>query len=324
MKAICVFSGGLDSILSAKLIMDQGIEVIGVFFKTPFFGPERAIESAKIINLPLKIVDITEEHLKIVKSPKYGYGENMNPCIDCHSLMFKMAKRIMEEEGASFVISGEVLGQRPMSQNRKALKIVERESSLGKLLLRPLSAKKLPITVPERRGWVKRELLLDIHGRSRKKQIELAKKLKIEKYPTPGGGCLLTEKNFSVRLKDLLEFHPEFEIRDIELLKLGRHFRLDKRTKLIVGRNRNENEKIASFAKKEDILLFPHNIPGPSVLLTGDINDENIKKALDITATYSNKRPGCEIDIEVIINGEKKILKGKAHEKRVFHELLIQ
>jgi len=323
MKAICVFSGGLDSMLSAQIIRSQGIEVVGFFFKTPFFTPEKAIRSAQLIKLPLKIVDITEEHLKILKNPKYGYGENMNPCIDCHALMFKCAGKIMEQEGADFVISGEVLGQRPMSQNRKALQIIAEESGLGRLLLRPLSAKKLPVTIPEERGWVKRELLLDIHGRSRKPQLELAKKYGITDFPSPAGGCLLTDRTFSKRLKDLIELKKDFDIRDIELLKLGRHFRIDKTTKVIVGRNKKENQMLKDLYRKEDVLLEPKGIPGPVVLLTGDKSEKNIQLALDITATYSDTKPHQQIEITAHFPSYTKVLKGKAHEKRVFHGLLI-
>ena len=323
MKAICVFSGGLDSMLSAQIIRSQGIEVIGVFFKTPFFTPEKAIKFSQLINLPLKIVDITEDHLKVVKSPKYGYGENMNPCIDCHALMFKYARELMEQEGASFVISGEVLGQRPMSQNRKALYIIAEESGLGRLLLRPLSAKRLPITIPEEKGWVKRELLLGIHGRSRKPQIELAKKYGIVDFPSPAGGCLLTEKNFSKRLKDLIELKEDFDVRDIELLKLGRHFRVDKHTKIIVGRNKRENQKLKELRNSEELLLEPKQASGPVVLLSGNKTEENIRLALDITATYSDARSGQQLEIVVCFPSYTKILKGKAHEKRAFHGLLV-
>ncbi len=323
MKAICVFSGGLDSMLSAQIIREQGIEVIGVFFETPFFTPEKAIRSARIIDLPLKIIDITEEHLKVVKNPKYGYGEHMNPCIDCHTLMFKQAKELMEQEGASFVISGEVLGQRPMSQNRKALRIIAEESGLRGLLLRPLSAKKLPITIPEEKGWVKRELLFDIHGRSRKPQMELAKKYGITDFPSPAGGCLLTEKGFSKRLKDLIELKKDFDVRDIELLKIGRHFRIDKDTKVIVGRNKKENQKLKKLLGQKDILLEPKDISGPVVLLTGDSCEKNIQLALDITATYSDARAGQQIEIITHFPSSTCILKGKAHQKIDFHGLLI-
>lgn len=309
--------------LAAQVVRTQGIEVHGIFFKTPFFTPEKAIRSAEQIGLPLKIVDITEEHLKIVKSPKYGYGENMNPCVDCHILMFKTASELMKEEDAVFVISGEVLGQRPMSQNRKALQLIAKESGLEGLLLRPLSAKKLPMTIPEERGWVKRELLLGLHGRSRKPQMELARRLHISDYPSPAGGCLLTERNFSARLRDLMEFRSDVEIREIKLLKLGRHFRIDKLTKLIVGRNKGENKKIITLTKPQDTVFIPYNVPGPTVVLIGKKDKKSLQTALDITATYSNIRPGQEMDVKIVCGGKTKILKGKAHEKKDFHGLLI-
>ena len=309
--------------LAAQIIRAQGIDVLGIFFKTPFFTPEKASRSAETIGLPLKIVDITEEHLKIVRSPKYGYGRNMNPCIDCHILMFKIAKELMQKERADFVISGEVLGQRPMSQNRRALQLIAVESGLKRLLVRPLSARKLPVTIPEEKGWIKRELLLDLHGRSRKPQMELARKLNISDYPSPAGGCLLTEKIFSARLKDLMEFKPDFEVREIELLNLGRHFRIDESTKVIVGRNQKENERIISLVKRGDVVFIPHNISGPIVILMGKRNGKSLQTALDITATYSNIKPGHEVDIKIVCADKTEILKGKAHEKEDFHGLLI-
>ncbi len=309
--------------LAAQIIRAQGIDVLGIFFKTPFFTPERAIRSAETLALPLKVVDITKEHLKIVRSPKHGYGGNMNPCIDCHALMFRMAGKLMKEERADFVISGEVLGQRPMSQNKKALQIIAMESGLGGLLLRPLSAKRMPITIPEEKGWVKRELLLDIHGRSRRPQMELARELNILNYPSPAGGCLLTEKVFSARLRDLMEFNPDFELREIELLKLGRHFRIDESTKIIVGRNQKENDRIAVLTKPEDMVLIPYSLPGPTVLLMGKKDEKSLHTALDITATYSNVKPGHEVDIKLVCSDTIKILRGKAHEKKDFHGLLI-
>jgi len=222
MKALCVFSGGLDSLLAAELIRAQGIDVLALFFETPFFTSQKARKSAQAIDLPFKVVDITERHLEVVKRPKHGYGGNMNPCIDCHALMFRIAGEMLEEESASFVLTGEVLGQRPMSQNRKSLSLIATESGLNGLLLRPLSAKHLPLTIPEKKEWVERDLLMDFQGRSRKPQMELAKNLKIKEYPAPAGGCLLTEKAFSQRLKDLLTCQDAPELREIELLKLGR------------------------------------------------------------------------------------------------------
>ena len=204
MKALCVFSGGLDSMLAAELIRGQGIEVLALFFETPFFESRKARKSAESLKLPIEVVDISERHLAMVKNPKHGYGSHMNPCIDCHALMFRVAGEMLAEKKAFFVVSGEVLGQRPMSQNKQALATVASESGLHGLLLRPLSAKCLPETIPEEKGWVKREDLMDFQGRTRKPQIDLAAKRNITDYPSPAGGCLLTEKVFSRRLKDLL------------------------------------------------------------------------------------------------------------------------
>jgi tRNA U34 2-thiouridine synthase MnmA/TrmU len=204
MKALCVFSGGLDSMLASELIRAQGIEVLALFFETPFFASPQARKSAESIALPIKVVDITDTHLEMLKNPRHGYGGHMNPCIDCHALMIRTAGEMLEQEGASFIITGEVMGQRPMSQNLKALSMVASESGFQKLILRPLSAKRLPITLPEEEGWVDRERLLGFSGRSRKPQMELAERLHITEYPSPAGGCLLTDEVFSRRLKDPL------------------------------------------------------------------------------------------------------------------------
>ena len=202
-KAVVLFSGGLDSILALKLIQEQGIEVKGVNFKTPFFGLGEAFVIAKDLDIDLEIIDITEELLKILKNPKYGFGKNMNPCIDCHALMFKKAGEYMNKIGASFILSGEVLGERPMSQNRNSLSIIERESGLEGKILRPLSALLLTETIPEKGGLVDRNKLLDISGRSRKRQMKMADEMGIKDYPSPAGGCKLTEPSFSKRLRTL-------------------------------------------------------------------------------------------------------------------------
>jgi tRNA U34 2-thiouridine synthase MnmA/TrmU len=288
MKALCVFSGGLDSMLAAELIRAQGVDVLALFFETPFFTSEKAEKSARHINLPLRIVDITRRHLEVVKSPKHGYGANMNPCIDCHALMFRIAGEMLENERAHFVISGEVLGQRPMSQNKKSLSLIACESGLEDMLLRPLSAGNLPATIPEKKGWIKRDQLMAFEGRSRKPQMELAKKLNIKEYPSPGGGCLLTESTFSRRLKDLLEFRHDPETRELKLLRLGRHFRISPHTKLVVGRNKKENELIQSLSDHRDVLLKSTSVPGPTVLVSGEYSEESLRLAAEMTASYSD------------------------------------
>jgi tRNA U34 2-thiouridine synthase MnmA/TrmU len=300
MKALCVFSGGLDSMLAVELIRAQGIDVLALFFETPFFTSGKAEKSAREMGLSLKVLNIAKRHLEIVKHPKHGYGNNMNPCIDCHALMFRIAGEMLTQEEAGFVFSGEVLGQRPMSQNRRSLSVIALESGIEGLLLRPLSAKNLPLTLPEEMGWVKRNLLMDFQGRSRKPQMQLAKKLNINTYPSPAGGCLLTEDAFSRRLKDLLSARQDPELPEIEMLKLGRHFRLDTNTKAVVGRNKGENEALAALADSKDILLVSMSVPGPTVLLSGDCSNESLKLAAEITAAYSDAEVGENISVRVI------------------------
>jgi len=300
-KAVALFSGGLDSILAVKLIQEQGIKVKGVNFKTPFFGLDEILVITKDLDIDLEIIDITEELLKVLKKPKYGFGKNMNPCIDCHALMFKKAGEYMAKIGASFILSGEVLGERPMSQNRNSLNIIERESGFEGRILRPLSALLLPETIPEKEGLVDRSKLLDISGRSRKRQMELAAKIGIRDYPSPAGGCKLTEPSFSNRLKDLFA-QKQYSLEEIELLKLGRHFRLDRGVKLVVGRNKNENEKIQEFFREGDLLFKAKNLKGPISLLKGvcQLDDDFIGKSCQITARYCDRKG--EEDGEVYIN----------------------
>jgi tRNA-specific 2-thiouridylase len=323
MKALCVFSGGLDSMLASQIIRAQGIDVLGLFFETPFFTSRRAKISAKAIELPLKVVDLTEPHIEVVKHPAHGYGGNMNPCIDCHALMFRTAGRMLEEEGASFIITGEVLGQRPMSQNLKALSTVAAQSGFPLLVLRPLSAKLLQTTLPEEKGWVQRDLLLNFSGRSRKPQMELARKLNITDYPSPAGGCLLTDPIFSKRLKDLLSAETNFEIREIELMKAGRHFRLGPHARLVVGRNKGENEIIAALAKPKDLLLFAQSAPGPTVLALGALTPELELLAARITASYSDAKEGEQTEVGLAAKGGEKTVSVEKHPKSEFQKLMI-
>ncbi len=297
-KAIVLFSGGLDSILSVKILHEQNIKLLGIFFKSCFFNSEQARIAAKSIKLPLKIVDFSKEQLKITKNPKYGYGKNMNPCIDCRILMFKQAKKIKEAKGFDFIATGEVLGQRPMSQNKQIMEVIEKEAKLKGYVLRPLSAKLLDPTIPEKKAWVDREKMLDIRGRSRKRQIEMAEKYKIKKYPSPSGGCLLTDPEFSKRLKKLIDIYPKCKINDIELLKIGRHFWQDK-AKIIVGRNQDENKQIQKLAGKTDILIEMKNYAGPLTLIRDYSGLKSrgprkaaIRKAKQLTQFYSLKSRG--------------------------------
>jgi len=310
--------------LAAEVIRDQGIDVLALFFETPFFGSDKAASAANAMGLTLKVVDITRRHLEVVRHPKHGYGAHMNPCVDCHSLMCRIAGEMLEPEGAAFVVTGEVLGQRPMSQNKGALNRIAAESGLHDLLVRPLSAKRMSPTLPEEREWIQRDRLYDFQGRSRKPQMELARRLHLPDYPSPAGGCLLTEKVFSRRLKDLLEGATAVQTRHLELLKSGRHFRIGPNAKLVVGRNKEENERIQSLAGEQDIILKSINGPGPTVLLSGEATAEVIEIAVDITIAYSDTA-GRKISEVGIRKGETDIATFSApvQDKEAFRDLMI-
>ncbi len=294
MKAVCLFSGGLDSLLATALIKRQGITVIGVNFSSPFFGANRATHlAAKELGIQLFILDTGKEYIeKVLKNPVYGYGKNFNPCIDCHAFMLRKAGEFMQKLEASFLISGEVLGQRPMSQNRSALNAVDKHSGFRGLILRPLSAKLLAETIPEAKGWVDREQLLDISGRGRTRQMELAASFGIHDYPAPAGGCLLAEASFSRRLRKLLELRPEMEDKEMEILKFGRHFYLDDGKLLAVGRNHSENDNMQKIARIDDYLFKVLDRPGPLGLLRGDDvpQEDELYLAASIVARYSDAR----------------------------------
>jgi tRNA U34 2-thiouridine synthase MnmA/TrmU len=297
MKAVALLSGGLDSTLAAKVVMEQGIELEALNFVTLFctctsrgatcLASQKAVET---LGIRLKIFNVSEEYLSVVKDPKHGYGRNTNPCIDCRIFMLKKAKAYMQDSGAAFIVTGEVLGQRPMSQRKEAMRLIEKEAELEGLILRPLSANALPMTIPEKQGWIDREKLLKFQGRSRKPQIQLAERYGIRDYPCPAGGCLLTDPGFAKRMKDLMLHNPAFSINDVHLIKIGRHFRLSDGVKLLVGRNEEENRKIETFALEQDILLKVSGIPGPLSLLRGKSDGRDIEKAAAITAHYSKAK----------------------------------
>jgi tRNA-specific 2-thiouridylase len=302
LKAISLFSGGLDSQLAVCLVKRQGIEVEAVNFKAPFFGGDRRlIQAADDLQISLKTIDISEEYMEVLRNPRYGYGKNMNPCIDCHGFMIRKAGEYMQESGGSFIITGEVLGQRPMSQNKSALAAVDKISGFRGLVLRPLSAKLLPPTIPEQEGWIDREKLLDISGRSRVRQMELAAELGITDYPSPAGGCLLTMENFSKRLRHLLQLRPEAKPHETEVLKHGRHFPLGSRAILVVGRKASENEVLIKLAEPDDHLLKVSTHPGPTSLLRyfGEPEPDDINWAASITARYSDaaSRPLASVKV---------------------------
>jgi tRNA-specific 2-thiouridylase len=295
MKAIALFSGGLDSTLAMKLIINQGIEVIACNINTGFGATrdrrEHMENMCRQVGAELRIVDIQSEYLQdVLFDPKHGYGKHFNPCIDCHAKMFEVARRLMQEWGASFLISGEVLGQRPMSQNKDALSTVLNEANVEGLLLRPLSAKRLAPTIPETEGWVDREKLEDIMGRSRDRQFELAAEFGLTDYESPGGGCLLTDENFSKKMRDFIA-HDTFEIPDIPVLKYGRHLRLPEGAKLVIGRNQEENAKIQEISNEKFVHIRTVGIPGPHSLLSSRATENDKALATKLVLTYCKTSP---------------------------------
>ena len=295
-KAIGLLSGGLDSILATELIRKQGIEVVAFNVKTPFGIPKKdgtseASEAANQLKVPLKVVTVGKDYLQMVRNPKYGYGKNLNPCIDCKIFMIKKAKKYAKEIGADFLFTGEVLGERPKSQHGPALKAIEDEAGLKGKLLRPLSAKLLRETEAEKKGLVDRAKLHSIQGRSRKPQFELAREFGITSYPAPAGGCLLTCEEYSKKLRDLFVNKKRISLADVALLRLGRHFRLGK-NKIIVGRNEAENKLLTAGKIKSDYYFESPDVVGPITILQGPKTKGAIETGAKLTAFYSDAKSG--------------------------------
>jgi tRNA U34 2-thiouridine synthase MnmA/TrmU len=292
-KALALLSGGLDSTLAAKLLLNQGIEVETITFVSPFLSCSKhesgATQAAKQLGVPLKVVDVGGEYLRMVRKPKHGYGKNMNPCVDCRIFILKKAKKYAKEIGADFIFTGEVLGERPMSQHYKAMKIIEEEAGLKGKLLRPLSARLLPETVMEKKGLVNREKLLGIRGRSRKPQIKLAEEFNIKDYPSPAGGCLLTCKEYADKLQDLFQHKKRCSVTDVALLKVGRHFRFGE-NKIIVGRNEAENNLLVAERSRSDYYFEVPDVGSPITVLQGAKNKKAIRTAAALTAFYSDAK----------------------------------
>jgi len=288
-RALAMMSGGLDSTLAAKLIKEQGIEVIGICFRSYFFNEANAIRMTKQIGIKLEVVDFSKEHFEMVKDPKNGWGKNMNPCIDCHSMMMKYSGELLKKFNADFIITGEVLNQRPMSQNKSALNVVKKQSGYSDKILRPLCAKNLEATEMEKNGLVDREKLLGISGRSRKIQMDLADKWNIKDYPSPAGGCKLTEPNYSIRLKELIERKEEIDEREIRLLNLGRHFITDNNVKIIVTRTAEEGEEIKKYINENDIMFLTAKYNGATVIILegSKVQEEDIIIACKMAVRYS-------------------------------------
>ncbi|MEW5721776.1 MAG: tRNA 4-thiouridine(8) synthase ThiI [Thermodesulfobacteriota bacterium] len=325
-KGYGIFSGGLDSLLSTLVLQDQGIEVVLLTFTTPFFGAERARVSGCSIGLVPRVLDLTEPHLEMMKKPKHGFGRFMNPCIDCHALMFKTAGGIMRAEGGDFLFSGEVLGQRPKSQNRRALDIVARESGWPGFILRPLSALALPPTAMEQSGLVDRTRLKGFYGRTRKPQMALASQYGLKDYPSPAGGCLLTDPVFSRRLAELREHVSAPTGPDLELLKVGRHFRLPGGGKVVVGRNQAENEVIETLGRPQDLVLKVAGIPGPTVILCGGserTSSEDVELAAAMTASYSDAAGDRSCPVRLLGGSRERLLETPVRPKSEFAGLMI-
>jgi tRNA U34 2-thiouridine synthase MnmA/TrmU len=324
-KAVGMLSGGLDSRLAVKLMQLQGIEVIALHFYTGFCIANRnrrigriekpsarheGLEAGADLGLPVEIIDVSQDYMSVVLNPRYGYGSGMNPCVDCRVFMLRRAKEYMQEIGAQFVFTGEVLGQRPKSQHRQQLGIIEREAGLEGLLLRPLSAKLLPPTIPEEQGWVDREQLLSIGGRSRKEQIALAEALDIGDYPQPSGGCcLLPDPSFARRLRDFLKHYPVETLTPerMALLAVGRHFRMDEHVKVIVGRDEGENNYLA-FAGSTSWQFAAVDYPGPLGLTADSLTRTQMEQVASLVASYSDGKNESEVRVRAQRDGDERTL----------------
>ncbi len=316
-KAVALLSGGLDSTLAVLVLLEQGVEVNAVTFLT-HFGCDIEDRSscsrdpypaAEKFGFDVRLCHLADKFIDMVRQPKFGFGKNANPCIDCRILMLKEAKALMERIGADLLVTGEVLGQRPMSQRRACFPLIDREAGVEGLVLRPLSAKLLPPTIAERQGLIDRDRLYDFCGRSRKPQMALAERLGLTDYPTPAAGCLLTDPNYSLRLKDLLQNQPDFGLKDIHLLRLGRHFRASPRAKIIVGRNEGENKSILQLADREDALMEVEGVGSPTTILAGKPSDEEFLLAASLTARYSDARGRRRVEVKVFSqSGDASVL----------------
>jgi tRNA U34 2-thiouridine synthase MnmA/TrmU len=308
MKALGLFSGGLDSALAIKLIQDQGIEVVALNFVSSFctcIGEGCSIANmGKKLGVKVKLMSKGQDYLKIVKHPKHGYGKNINPCIDCKIYIMKKAKKYAKEIGAKFIFTGEVLGQRPMSQHYKTLMLIEKEAGLKGKLVRPLCAGLLPETEAEKKGWIDRKKLLQFQGRRRTPQIDLAKKYKIDGFMCGGSGCKLTDKEYTKKLKDLFKHKKRIKVKDITLLKFGRHFRIGE-NEIIVGKNKFDNEKILSLKNKSDLIFEVKEFVGPTTILKGKPSKKVIEIAASLTARYSD----ADKDKVLVKYGKEKLNK---------------
>lgn len=298
-SALVLVSGGLDSQLAVCVLRRAGVMVKGIVFDSPFFDAEKGRRACHNLGVTCYTYNFLPEIIDLIHGPRHGFGSCMNPCIDCHAMMLKRAGQMLRELGCDFLATGEVLDERPMSQSRRTLKLVENDSAFADLILRPLSALHLEPTLPERDGWIDRDKLLDLKGRGRKRQFALAKEFGITDFPTPSGGCRLTEPNFCRRLKDMKDHEGIAGVRAIELLKVGRHFRVSRSTKLILGRDAEENARIEASVELYDLLLKVDGVPGPSAILPLTATDDDIVLSAQICASYSDAPRSGKICVKV-------------------------
>lgn len=324
-RALGLFSGGLDSMLAALVLREQRVEVTGLVWVTPFFTAARAEVSATAINLPILIEDLTERYLPLLYEPPRGFGKWMNPCVDCHLLMLREAGKIMTAEGYDFLFTGEVVGQRPFSQNKGSLNLIAKESGYADVLLRPLSARLLKMTRPERQGLVDRQRLYNISGRGRKRQMELAVHFGITDYPAPAGGCLLTNPGYAARLRDWVSHVSQGELqrRDLELLKLGRQFRFSPTLKVHVGRDQQDNEAMEKLVRPDDILLKAVDFPGPLVLIPRAPLDIDLTLPAALCASYSDAPLGAAVVVQVEGRAGLMSLTSQRQPRESFQEFLL-
>lgn len=304
-RGFVLVSGGLDSQLAVCVLREQGAHVEAVTFSSPFFGPDAGRRAAGQLGIPIRVVDFTKDIIELLNDPPHGFGSRMNPCIDCHARMLRRAGALMDEQGYDFIATGEVLDQRPMSQNRASLEIVSKACGYPDRVVRPLSARLLPETLPEREGLLDRAGLLALQGRGRKPQMELAERYGLADYPSPAGGCRLTEPNFAERLADLQRYEglAAERVHAIELLRYGRHFRSPQKHKIVVGRNQAENESLRALARDTDMLLAPTDVPGPTALVPGGCGSEDRLLAAGMVARYSDAPLRERVVVEVTFEG---------------------
>lgn len=298
-RALCLLSGGLDSQLAVCVLRAQGIDVHGVVFDSPFFNPQVARDAAAQLEIPLHIVNFSPEIVALLENPPHGFGSCMNPCIDCHALMLRRAGEMLEDRGFHFLVTGEVLDERPMSQNRGSLNVVARDSGYADLILRPLSAGLLPPTRPELEGWVDRARLLSIRGRGRKQQLRLAQVYGLIDFPSPAGGCRLTEPGFCRRLQDLKDHEGLHGVNSITRLRYGRHFRLADEVKVIVGRHESDNAFLEGNVELYDLVLKVDGPPGPTALMPFTAADDLVRLGASICARYCDSPRGSLVRVKV-------------------------